>query len=121
MAASFPGRRASRVNRTHTVHLPVHSPAKPWPSWLRFAPLWRSPCPRGSPRVMLHPAAKLQPSRSLGSKMLIGPNAHRRLDGVVADEKLRQRKRVALGGGAIGGVDTPNLVAQVPRLRDQVP
>ena len=51
---------------------------------------------------------------------LIGPNAHRRLDGVVADEKLRQRKRVA-PGRAVGDIDASDLVAQMPRLRDEVP
>src|SRR6476619_3571967 len=51
---------------------------------------------------------------------LIGPDAHRRLDGVVADEKLRQRKRVA-PRRAVGDVDPSNLVAQMPRFRDEVP
>ena len=38
---------------------------------------------------------------------------------MIADEELGQRQRVALG--AVGDIDAADLVAQMPRLRDEVP
>ena len=54
---------------------------------------------------------------------LVGADAHRRLDRVIAHEKLGQRQRVALTRaiGTIGDIDATDLVAQMARLRDEIP
>jgi hypothetical protein len=57
------------------------------------------------------PCAKASP--------LIRADAHRRFHRMIADEQLGQRQGVALG--PVGDIDAADLVAQMPRLRDQIP
>lgn len=52
-------------------------------------------------------------------EILIRADAHRSLDCVIPHEKLGQRQGMALC--AVGQIDAAHFVAQMSRLRDEVP
>ena len=52
-------------------------------------------------------------------EVLIRADAHCSLDRVIPNKKLGQRQGVA--SGAVGDIDATDLVAQMARLRDEVP